>query len=239
MKRGLITLGLVTLILLSGCANNKNSIPKKEDNCTKTDSNSSEKEDEMVIHPAIYHEPGEEMLLKKPAIYLYPKSKQKVKVSLKINGKIVRSIPEYKNGWSVIATKSGMIDGKYDYLFYENTLNSKELPNSGWIKKGSEMATLFNNILPKLGLNNKEAKQFKEYWIKEFNPSALYEVKLFSNDFLSKNVTLKIEPKPDTLIRVMFNFKEIKKAYKLQAPNIITPKRAGFSVLEWGGLMDK
>ncbi len=239
VRRGLIIVGLVALVLLGGCANSKKIVPSKEDNCTKTDANSRSKEDEMVIHPAIYHEPNEEMVVKKPAIYLYPKVKQKVKVSLRINGKIIRSIPEYKNGWSVVAASSGIIDGKYDYLFYENSLKSKELQKNGWVKKGSEMRELFDEILPKLGLNDKEAKQFKEYWLKEFNASSFYEVKLLSRDFLDKNMSLNIKPKPDTLIRVIFNFKEIKEAYSLEEPKITTPKRDGFNVLEWGGLMDR
>ena len=181
---------------------------------------------------------GNGMTLKKPAIYLYPTKKEKITVSLKINGKLTKSIPKYKNGWSVIANKNGDIEGGYDYLFYENSLKQKELPSSGWIVKGSELKSWFENILPKLGLNNKEKTQFMEYWLKKLNSKKLYEIKLFSQEFLSKNVKLTISPKPDSIIRVIFNFKVIDKPYKLKTPIITTPKREGFNVLEWGGALE-
>jgi len=178
------------------------------------------------------------MCVKKPAIYLYPKKKQYVNVSLKINGNIIKSIPTYNKGWHVMVDTNGTIESKYDYLFYENSLKSIVLPNEGWIKRGDELHTWFDTILPKLGLNSKETREFKEYWLKRLKSNALYEIKLFSRSFLSKNMTLTIDPKPDTLIRVIFNFKKIDKPYKLKEPTITTPKRAGFHVLEWGGVLD-
>ena len=147
--------------------------------------------------------------------------------------------PPYNNGWSVVADTKGIIDNQYDYLFYENTLNTIELPEAGWIKKGTELAECFDVILPKLGLNHKEKKQFKEYWLKKLDKNTLYEIKLFSMEFLNKNMTLNIDPSPDTIIRVIFNFKRIKKQYELPTPIISIPKRVGFHVLEWGGRLEE
>ena len=133
---------------------------------------------------------------------------------------------------------NGTIENRYDYLFYENTLKTVELPNEGWIKQGNVLDTWFDVILPKLGLNSKETEQFREYWLVELDKDALYEIKLFSLPFLSKNMTLTIDPKPDTLIRVIFNFKVIKETYEIKEPVITTPKRSGFHVLEWGGMIE-
>ncbi len=179
-----------------------------------------------------------EALVKKPAIYLYPTKKQAVDVSLVIRGTITTSIPAYKNGWHVIVDTDGRIEGRYDYLFYENTLNKIVLPKEGWIKKGDELSPWFDVILPKLGLNAKETEQFKVYWLAELDKDSLYEIKLFSRSFLAENMTLSIDPKPDTLIRVIFNFKVIEEIYKIKSPTIITPKRSGFHVLEWGGIIE-
>ncbi len=177
-------------------------------------------------------------VVEKPAIYLYPLAKQKINVSLTINGSITTSIPAYRKGWSVSVDPNGRIEDRYDYLFYENTLNEKELPHEGWIKQSDELNGWFDVILPKLGLNSKEKEQFKEYWLKELDKNTLYEIKLFALPFLTENMTLIIHPKPDTLIRVIFNFKVIKEAYEIKLPNIITPKRSGFHVLEWGGMIE-
>ena len=183
----------------------------------------------------VKHEYGE---VKKPAIYLYPLKKQKINVSLAINGAITVSIPPYSKGWSVMVDTNGIIENKYDYLFYENTLKTIELPKEGWIKQGNALEEWFDIILTKLGLNSKETEQFKEYWLKELDKNVLYEIKLFSLPFLSQNMTLTIDPKPDTLIRVIFNFKVIEKPYDLKEPSITTPERNGFHVLEWGGMIE-
>ena len=180
-----------------------------------------------------------EIIFKKPAIYLYPTKTQKIKVSLLINGSITTSIPKYNNGWNVMVNSNGLIENKYDYLFYENTLKYIELPKNGWIKEYKELAIWFDNILPKLGLNQKEKEQFKEYWLKELKEGQNYEIKLLSHNFINKNLSLNINPKPDSIIRVHLHFKIIDKKYQLKEPSILTPKRFGFTVVEWGGIVEE
>ncbi len=192
----------------------------------------------VMKEKVLKHSKEKVQCLRKPAIYLYPLSKQKIDVSLVINGDITVSIPPYSKGWSVMVDTNGTIENRYDYLFYENTLKIVELPNEGWIKQGSVLDAWFDVILPKLGLNAKETEQFKEYWLGELDKDALYEIKRFSLPFLTENMTLTIDPKPDTLIRVIFNFKMITEPYELKEPKIITPKRSGFHVLEWGGMIE-
>ena len=179
-----------------------------------------------------------EEVVKKPAIYLYPLNKQRINVSLTINGSITTSIPAYRSGWSVLVDRNGTIENRYDYLFYENTLKKVELPREGWIKQGNVLDAWLDVILPKLGLNAKETEQFKAYWLKELDKDALYEIKLLSIPFLTQNMTLTIDPKPDTLIRVIFYFKPIQERYDLEEPVIVTPERSGFHVLEWGGMIE-
>ena len=53
-----------------------------------------------------------------------------------------------------------------------------------------------------------------------------------------KNMNLIIDPKPDTIIRLDFYFKPIKEIVKIKEPIIITPTRNGFTVVEWGGILD-
>ena len=92
--------------------------------------------------------------------------------------------------------------------------------------------------LIKLGLNEKEIAQFNEFWIPRLSESDLYEIKLIENNFLVENMDLIIEPKPDTLIRRIFYFKSINDKIELKEPTIETPDRKGFTVVEWGGLLD-
>ncbi|PMP85841.1 MAG: hypothetical protein C0174_03235, partial [Thermodesulfobium narugense] len=67
-------------------------------------------------------------IVKKPAIYLYPTADSTISVSIDPNGKITKTIPDYNGKWTVNVTKNGKIDKKYDYLFYEATLNEGFTP---------------------------------------------------------------------------------------------------------------
>lgn len=178
-----------------------------------------------------------EMTVKKPAVYLYPEKNSRVSVALKVNGEIVASEPAYpKNGWSVDVEPSGLINGRFDYLFYENTLNKIEIPKEGWIVDYADLSSWFDKNLIRLGLNEKEKVQFKEYWLNELKPANFYEIKLLSDQFLAENMQLKIDPKPDTVIRRNFIFKPLEEKIEIEEPNIATPVRNGFTVIEWGGV---
>lgn len=176
--------------------------------------------------------------IKKPAVYLYPLENSVIKIQLEINGKIIQDIPDYNQGWEVFVTQDGIIENKYDYLFYEAKLNKIELPNKSWIVKSEDLDSWFELNLIKLGLNQKEKNQFKEYWLKELPESNYYEIKLLENSFLKENMDLIISPQPDTLIRLNFYFKPIKEKIDILEPVIITPERNGFTVVEWGGMID-
>jgi len=176
--------------------------------------------------------------VKKPAIYLYPIEISEIEVEIDVNGFITKAVPNYLTGWKVTAEPNGLIDSKFDYLFYEAQLNKLELPKEGWIVKYSNLDNWFDQNLPLLGLNQKESIQFQEYWLKELDESNYYEIKVLDKSFLNENMNLIITPKPDTLIRLNFYFKPHSEKIELNEPTIETPKRNGFTVVEWGGLLD-
>ncbi|MBD3840154.1 MAG: hypothetical protein IE878_07225, partial [Epsilonproteobacteria bacterium] len=72
--------------------------------------------------------------------------------------------------------------------------------------------------------------------VEKLQTSPYYQIKLLDRDFLDKNMKLSIKPKPQTLIRVIFEFKALDKKIKLPTPDIKTPNRDGFTVVEWGGI---
>lgn len=189
------------------------------------------------LTPTLTQAPELELpIVKKPAIYLYPTSFIPVSVKLVVKGTITKSIPKYpQNGWYVIANPKGLIDNKYDYLFYEAKLDQYQLETDGWVVATSDLKSWFTENLPKFGLNNKEISQFKSYWLKELTDPGFYEIKLFSDEFLNKNMDLIVNPTPDTIIRVEFYFKHLDNQKTLVEPTIITPERHGFTVVEWGG----
>ncbi|AEA33373.1 BPTI/Kunitz domain-containing protein [Hippea maritima] len=182
---------------------------------------------------------GNKPPVKKPAIYLYPKTKLNINILLNIDGKITKTVPPYSHIWKITAYPSGNISGGYDYLMYEAQLNSLTLPKSGWVVEYQNLKKWFDTYLFKIGLNKKEKLQFEEYWLKELPKAKYYEIKLLSGDFLNKHMNIEIKPKPDTFLRFIFYFKPLSKKIILSEQKIVTPKRVGFTAVEWGGILDK
>ena len=177
------------------------------------------------------------VLVKKPAIYLYPLEKSEIKACLEIQGEITVSDPDYNSGWQVVADHDSLINDRYDYLFYEASLDNLELPEEGWVVEKQALAQWFDINLPKFGLNGKEILQFKQYWLEELNTAPYYEIKLLSQEFLTENMNLIIEPAPETLIRLNFHFQPQVNKKELAEPEINKINRRGFTVVEWGGIL--
>jgi hypothetical protein len=174
--------------------------------------------------------------VKKPAVYLYPEKTTNISVKVEVNGTLTLTEPPYNTGWNVNATPDGLIDNKYDYLFYEADLKKIELPEEGWIVKYNDLEKWFDKCLPELGLNAKEKQQFKEYWLKNLKKANYYEIKLLDNKFLEENMKLIISPEPQTLIRLNFYFKPLFEKKEITEPSIRKTERKGFTVVEWGGI---
>ena len=174
----------------------------------------------------------------KPAVYLYPEKDLQASVKVSLNGRITQSIPEYGQGWKVYVRKGGLIDGKYDYLFYEAALNRLERPSKGWVVGYKDLARWFDEKLPALGLNNAEATELKAYWMNKLPESKYYKIGLLSPEFLKEDMDLVVEPKPDTEIRRIFYFKPLNVRQDIEEPIIPSQERIGFTVVEWGGVVD-
>ncbi len=172
----------------------------------------------------------------KPAIYLYPEEPMIVDVKVHPQGILTNTIPNYNSGWKVHVNPSGLIDGRYSYLFYETlTVNSFD-SNRGWVVKADELSKWFDENLPTLGLNQAEAAAMREYWVSALDKDGYYKITLLDDGALDRFSTLEINPKPDTEIRVILNFKHIREPVEVEEPDIITPVRKGFTVVEWGGV---
>lgn len=179
----------------------------------------------------------------KPAIYLYPTEKTNVSVRVQPAGFLTYTNPKYPdNGWQVVAHPDGKIDsdGKiYDYLYYESKIKDSEInkPQDGFVIAFNDLSAFYSKILPKLGLNEKETKDFKTYWEKYLPTSPYYFVGLMDEQSIEKIEPLSINPKPESIIRVRFYFKALDKKISVKEPTIIAPRRTGYTLVEWGGLV--
>lgn len=193
----------------------------------------------------------------KPAVYLYPPRQQIVNVQVNPRGQLSYTDPPYDKttGWTVWAKPDGKISNfqarsrelrsypipnfQYDYLYYESKLLDSEIkkPESGWVVKPDQLESLFNKILPELGLNKKEQSDFMGYWLNKLPASPYYFVGLVDKPQRDYLEALKVTPDPDTSIRFSLYFEALDQPKVVTEPKITTPTRKGFTLVDWGGMV--
>lgn len=174
----------------------------------------------------------------KPVIYLYPEQEAKVNVQLDLNGALTCTYPKYNNGWEVTADPDGSLTDNngqtYNYLYWEGDIVTSYDFSKGFCVPGKDTAHFLETVLPKLGLNRKEANEFIVYWLPlmEQNP---YNLITFQTRAYTDAAQLQISPAPDSIIRIFMAWQGSDKWIQIEEPVLITPERTGFTVVEWGG----
>ena len=181
----------------------------------------------------------------KPAVYLYPKKESDIHVRVEPLGKMLLTIPEYPQaGWKVRARPNGDIfynGTRFDYLFYEASIPDEvvTLPEEGYVIDYASLPEFIPDLVSKLGLNEKETRQFTEYWVKVLPKSPYYQIKIIEQSVLGKISPLYIIPSPQTSIRVTLHFTPLETMVNLPIPKFVTPIRDGFTLVEWGGIFKR
>ncbi len=183
---------------------------------------------------SIKYKPRDSHLIRKPNIYLYPENAVQVDVTLTRNGLITSSIPDYNNGWSVWAEPTGLLDGRYTFLFYEAELALPH-PTVGWCVAVENLEPFFRTTLQSYGFKDQEIMDFLDYWLSLLNESPFYEIRPLMNNELETICPITITPQPDNLLRLWLLFTPSEKFTKLYTPLIPHFENAGFVVTEWGG----
>jgi hypothetical protein len=178
----------------------------------------------------------------KPNIYIYPTENSTLIVSLKfpLGGKIITSVPDYKSGWLVTVDTNGIINNKYEYLFYESDQPDVWQLNKGWIIKKTELEQFFSENLSKYGFKGREIKDFLDYWIPRLKDFEFYEIYPQESSIIETVIKLEISKTPDNILRLFYL---IKGTDNNTNDKIIIPKnntqfkRTGLSVAEWGVIL--
>lgn len=176
-------------------------------------------------------------VVRKPNLYLYPKTKCSVSVKLEFpyGGSIIESIPEYSGQWQVEADPSGKINNQYDYLFYECRTPDLYQYNYGWIVERDSLLKFFEQNLTESGFSENEIRDFTEYWIPRLLDYPFYVIYPQYSSDIEKLIRLNISPRPDNLIRFFYLIKGSQnKETILSEPLIQKAKREGFVAAEWG-----
>ena len=178
----------------------------------------------------------------KPVVYLYPTQTEAVSVKLGNNITVTKSEPIYQNGWNVTAEPNGTLttaDGKtFPYLYWDGKGASYDPQTTGFVVARNNVEATFKEKLARLGLNEKEIADFNEFWLPIVTKSPYALISFVPQAEWSKAAPLSISPAPNTVIRVFMDWKPLAEPIDV-APQILppTPTRAGFTAVEWGGLL--
>jgi hypothetical protein len=187
-----------------------------------------------------FHEYEGEMA--KPVIYLYPPKQMTVSVRVSPRGGVTVSEPPYGSGWTVKATPEGTLhtdDGRaHPYLFWESALVEAPKPlTEGAVVPREHLREFLGTSLSTLGLSPREADDFVAYWLPLMARSPFVAVRFSTADEIDAAAPLSIAPPPDTVIRVLMDFRPLAQPVTLKPQTLPgAPLRRGFTVVEWGGL---
>lgn len=174
----------------------------------------------------------------KPVIYLYPLEKTDIKVKIDYNGVLTTTYPKYKDIWKVTAYPDGRLvdsNGKeYNYLFWEGKSKFKYMFDCGFCIKGEDTIEFLEKQLENLGLTRREINEFIVYWLPQMENNKYNLIKFVQTEYIN-NARLRIEPKPDTVIRVFMVWEPVNNYIVIPIQILNKPKRDGFTVVEWGG----
>jgi hypothetical protein len=198
----------------------------------------STKEVELTLY-VIHGHMGEKA---KPVIYLYPPDEREVSVRVSPAGGVTTSIPAMGGGWKVRARPDGslfdMSTGKaYPYLFWESKDYGPPIDRSeGFVVARESLGPWLSGKLAYLGLEPREIRDFSDYWLPILSSTPYTFLRFYPRERIDREAPLEVSPAPDTLIRVFFEHVGLDAPVPVREQALEAgPRRAGFSVVEWGG----
>ncbi|OGD76788.1 MAG: hypothetical protein A2Y64_02885 [Candidatus Coatesbacteria bacterium RBG_13_66_14] len=214
---------------------------------------------DLAAHSRDYLEP-----VRKPNIYLYPSETTDVSVTLSFprGGGVTISEPMYLDGWKVEATPAGVLTryervsypdpsvpasaavnaepvptGAYTYLFYEADVPVEWQREYGWLVEVEELGDFFAGNLAAYGFDDREIRDFLDYWEPRLTAGYYAVFPQLAAD-IEPLIGLDVQPEPDSVLRLYYylvanpNF-----GGELAPPEIPRFSREGFTVVEWGVIL--
>lgn len=180
----------------------------------------------------------------KPLIYIYPEYTMDISVKLGNSNNLSFSYPRYNNGWNVKAYKDGTLIDKNTNrelygLFWEGNNYESSIKEEGFIVSGSEALTFLEEKLEILGLSQKESEEFIIYWLPKLESNKYNYIRFASKEEIDNYMPLEITPKPETVIRLLMEYKPLDKIVKVKEQDLTKVIRKGYTVVEWGGTLIK
>lgn len=176
------------------------------------------------------------IMVYKPNIYIYPLNSinLSVKIEFPQGGNITESIPSYNDGWNVNIDPNGIINSKFNYLFYESLQPNIFQYKKGWCVSKSDLKVFFKKNMGLYNFSDREITDFIEYWIPKLQEYEYYMVYPQTNEIIDNIIKLKFSIQPNNVNRLFYGIVGLNKYTKIEEPSIIQFKRDGLLVMEWG-----
>ena len=176
----------------------------------------------------------------KPILYIYPEKEIEVTIKLGHPELLTVSYPKYEKEWKVTAAPDGTLkDSKtnreYYGLYYESSNHMISIQKDGFVVKKEEIIPFLEEKLQLLGLNERESNEFIIYWLPILEKSSYNYIRFETKEEINQYMPLEINPKPDTIIRVVMDYKPLEKEIKVKEQELTKVERKGYTVVEWGG----
>src|SRR5206468_9893006 len=88
----------------------------------------------------------------------------------------------------------------------------------------AEVAGFFEQMLPRLGLDERESRDFREAWLRRFHEAPYYFITFLPRETIDRVAPLVVTPQPDAVIRVLMAFRPLWTREPVTAPDLPTPE---------------
>ena len=177
----------------------------------------------------------------KPVLYLYPTKKTKVNISFEKPYLLTTTYPKYDNNWTVTAYSNGDLydsSNKYYYGLYWEEMGSSNIDfNEGFYVTKENAIKFLEEKTEEIGFTRRESNEFIMYWLPILEKNEKNLVYFELTEGRDKYNKLKINPKPDSILRVAIHVKKVNKKVDIKPQKLAKFERVGFSVVEWGGVI--
>ena len=184
--------------------------------------------------------PWWKVCLDKPMIYLYPTTETEVNVKFWTPEILSHTYPKYNSEkWrNVIAQPNGDLKDietwrKLYALYREGKTDIPTNFNEWFVVAWKDIIPFLEEKLAVLWLNEREAEEFIVYRLPQMENNEWNLIRFETIEEQNKNMPLNITPTPDTVIRVMMDWKSIEEPIDIPEQQLITPERNWFTVVEW------
>ena len=176
----------------------------------------------------------------KPIIYLYPQTETEVKLKLWTPENLLHTYPKYNSEkwWNMVAQPNWDLEDmntwrKLYALYREWKIYGEDNFTEWFVVKWKDIIPFFEEKLAVLWLNEREAEEFIVYRLPQMENNKYNLIRFETIEEQDENMPLNITPVPDTVIRVMMDWKAIDEPIDITEQELNTPERTWFTVVEW------